>query len=100
MANARATLRLRTTDTPLPRLVWSFRPQPQPAPRTFSDVPSFTPESVALSKALKHAGFRFVGPTTTYALMQTVGLVNDHLAACFVRAEVAAEQARDELANG
>jgi len=55
------------------------------------DLPPTTPESAALSKDLKRAGFRFVGPTTVYAAMQACGVVNDHLAKCFVRAEVQRE---------
>jgi len=58
------------------------------APRSWNDVAPLTPESTALSKELKRRGFRFVGPTTVYALMQACGLVNDHLAGCRVRAEV------------
>jgi DNA-3-methyladenine glycosylase I len=54
-------------------------------------MPSTTPESTALSKELKRAGFRFVGPTTVYAAMQACGIVNDHLAACFVRRQVQRE---------
>jgi DNA-3-methyladenine glycosylase I len=86
IANARATLALRETGTPLHELVWSFAP-PARAGRLerSEDVPSRTPESVALSKALKAAGFRFVGPTTAYAAMQACGLVDDHLAACVVQ---------------
>jgi DNA-3-methyladenine glycosylase I len=55
------------------------------------DLPPTTPESTALSKELKRAGFRFVGPTTVYAAMQACGIVNDHLATCFVRAQVQRE---------
>ena len=55
------------------------------APRTLDDVPATSPESVALAKALKGRGVRFVGPTTAYALMQATGLVNDHLATCIAR---------------
>jgi DNA-3-methyladenine glycosylase I len=71
----------------LDTLIWSHAPDPaaRPAPRTLSDVPAVTPESTALSKALKKRGLRFVGPTTAYALMQACGLVNDHLAACTAR---------------
>lgn len=70
----------------LDALVWSHAPEPgRPAPATISEVPAVTPESTALSKALKKAGIRFVGPTTAYALMQACGLVNDHLAACTAR---------------
>ena len=68
-------------------LVWSFAPDPdgRPAPRTPADVPAITPESTALAKELKQRGFRFVGPTTAYALMQACGLVNDHLEGCCAR---------------
>ena len=92
IANARATVDLRDADTPLDALIWEHRPgKPRPAPRTWADVPAQTPESVALARVLKRAGFRFVGPTTLYALMQACGLVNDHLATCPARA--AAEEA-------
>ncbi|HZS94611.1 MAG TPA: DNA-3-methyladenine glycosylase I, partial [Chloroflexota bacterium] len=64
------------------------------------DVPAQTPESVALSKELKRAGFRFVGPTTVYALMQAAGLVNDHLAGCIVREDVEMEQTRVSVPVG
>jgi DNA-3-methyladenine glycosylase I len=81
-ANARAVLEL---DTPLDELLWSFAPGPGRArPRTLADVPAVTPESTAMAKELKRRGFRFVGPTTCYALMQAAGLVNDHLANCVV----------------
>lgn len=67
-------------------LLWSFAPQqPAPAPVTLTDVPAVTPESTALAKCLKSNGFRFVGPTTAYALMQATGMVNDHLADCAFR---------------
>jgi DNA-3-methyladenine glycosylase I len=83
IANARATLALRDTETPLPELVWSFAPAPRPErPASWSDVPAETDESRALSSALRAQGFRFVGPTTCYATMQACGLVDDHLAGC------------------
>jgi len=91
IVNARATVALRE-DGGLPRLVWAHRPQPGPAPRAMSDLPAQTPESVALARELKRRGFAFVGPTTMYALMQACGVVNDHLAGCWVRDEVQAEQ--------
>ncbi len=103
VANARATLDLRESPTPFAELVWSFRPNPRVAPRSFAQLPSFTPESTALAKALKRNGFRFVGPTTAYALMQACGLINDHLDGCVVRDEVAGDQASvplDALAGG
>jgi DNA-3-methyladenine glycosylase I len=85
IANARAVLAL---DDPLGELLWSFAPSgPRPAPRTPEDVPATSPESVAMARALKKRGFRFVGPTTSYALMQATGMVDDHLADCFVRSQ-------------
>ena len=88
IANARAAAAL---DTPLSELIWSFAPsRRRRAPRSLDDLPPLTPESTALSKELKKRGFRFVGPTTAYATMQACGVVNDHLAGCWVRAEVEA----------
>ncbi|KUL69805.1 MULTISPECIES: DNA-3-methyladenine glycosylase I [unclassified Streptomyces] len=71
----------------LDALIWSHAPDPaaRPVPKTLADVPAVTPESTALSKALKKRGLRFVGPTTAYALMQACGLVDDHLADCVAR---------------
>jgi DNA-3-methyladenine glycosylase I len=83
---------LRATGTPLAALFWSHRPERHRPPRGAGDWPSTTPESTALSKALRRAGFRFVGPTTAYAAMQACGVVNDHLARCFVRDSVEAER--------
>jgi DNA-3-methyladenine glycosylase I len=88
IANARGTLSLRETDTPLPELMWAHRPPRHRSPRTPRDWQSTVPESVALSKELKRAGFRFVGPTTVYAAMQACGIVNDHLVSCHVHDEV------------
>jgi len=93
LANARATLALREAGEPLAAVVWDHRPEPRPAPASFADVPATVPESAALARLLKRRGFRFVGPTTLYALMQACGLVNDHLASCPVRDEVAQAQA-------
>jgi DNA-3-methyladenine glycosylase I len=97
IANAGATVALRADGRSLPTLVWSHRPEQRPAPRSWADVAPETPESRALAKELKAAGFRFVGPTTVYSTMQACGLVNDHLADCLVREEVDAEQARITL---
>ena len=88
IANARATIALRE-DVPLNELFWSFAPE---APHAGDEWHASTPESTALSKRLKKAGFRFVGPTTVYAAMQACGVVNDHRADCWVRQAVEAER--------
>jgi DNA-3-methyladenine glycosylase I len=89
VANARAATAL---GEALAALVWSFRPKEHRAPRAPSDLAASTPESTALARELKRRGFRFVGPTTAYALMQACGLVNDHLAGCAVRGRVEGER--------
>jgi DNA-3-methyladenine glycosylase I len=84
--NARVTQRLiaEQGSGALDALIWSFEPhQKRPRPRTFSDFVATTPESIALSKELRARGFTFVGPTTMYALMQSAGLVDDHVEGCF-----------------
>jgi DNA-3-methyladenine glycosylase I len=90
IANARAVVELREAGTPLHELVWSFRREGLAPPRSSVDWVASTPDSVELSKRLKRAGFRFVGPTTVYATMQACGVVNDHLAGCWVRDDVEA----------
>lgn len=67
------------------QLLWSFAPaqENRARPRNFGEVPAVTPESTAMSKALRSRGFRFVGPTTMYALMQSTGMVDDHLHGCW-----------------
>ncbi|UQU68370.1 DNA-3-methyladenine glycosylase I [Couchioplanes caeruleus] len=70
--------------TGLSELLWSYAPAPRPRPATRQDVPATTPESAAMAKDLKKRGFKFVGPTTAYALMQATGMVDDHLAGCHV----------------
>ena len=78
--NAAATVALRDhPDGDLARLIWSFRPEQTPAPRRMAEIPTQSPESVALSKTLKRHGFTFVGPTTMFALMEAVGIVDTHL---------------------
>jgi DNA-3-methyladenine glycosylase I len=80
--NARAAAEL---PDGLAALLWSYAPRPRPPrPKTRADVPATTPASVAMAKDLKKRGFKFVGPTTAYALMQATGMVDDHLAGCFV----------------
>ncbi len=84
ITNARATVDLREHGG-LEDFVRSFRPDQQPAPESTGEVDSVSAESMALSKALKKQGFVFVGPTTMYALMQAIGLVDDHLVGCHRR---------------
>jgi DNA-3-methyladenine glycosylase I len=79
IANARAAAGL-----DLAALLWSFAPDPRPRPRRPADIPASTAESTAMAKELKRRGFRFVGPTTAYAMMQACGLVDDHLEGCRV----------------
>jgi len=93
IANARAALALRAEGRALPEVVWAHRSD-GPAPRTRDDWRSTTPASEALSKELKKAGFRFVGPTTVYAAMQACGVVDDHLATCPAREAAEAARAR------
>ena len=78
IGNARATVTLRASGG-LSDLIWSLRPAVTPQPRTMAEIPTQSPESVALAKALKVAGYRFVGPTTAFALMEAIGLVDTHL---------------------
>ena len=85
IANARAVLALWGDGRTLTDLVWSHAPAERvrlPRAIAFGEVPASPPESLALARALKSAGFRFVGPTTAYAAMQSCGLVDDHLADC------------------
>lgn len=71
----------------LSELLWSFAPPPRPRPVDGSEIPSVSTESKAMSRELKRRGFRFVGPTTAYALMQATGMVDDHIQACWVPTE-------------
>ena len=80
ITNARATVRLRdTVDGGLAGLVWSYRPESTPRPHRFADIPTQSEQSVALAGDLKRRGFRFVGPTTMYALMEAIGIIDTHL---------------------
>ncbi len=94
IANAQATLLLREQGLSLAEVVWAYA-DPSNEPRT--DIQPQTAESKALSRELKRRGFRFVGPTTCYAFMQAVGIVNDHAASCFRFPELA--RLRDTLLN-
>ncbi|QOT20055.1 DNA-3-methyladenine glycosylase I [Paenarthrobacter sp. YJN-D] len=78
ITNAKATIALRE-EGGLVEFVWSFQPDSTPAPRTLAEIPTTSPESIALSKALRKKGFAFVGPTTMYALMEAVGIIDTHL---------------------
>jgi len=91
IANAQGTLALRDS-TPLHDLVWSYRSD-GPGPTSWDTWHSETPESRELSKRLRAAGFRFVGPTTVYSTMQACGIVNDHLVSCHVREAVERDRA-------
>jgi DNA-3-methyladenine glycosylase I len=96
LGNARALRKLTVEDGEgaLDRLIWSFAPAPrteEDRPRSLAELPAVTAESTALSKELRRRGFRFVGPTTMYALMQSAGLVDDHVRGCWrVSTEAAA----------
>ena len=83
IANARAVADLGSPDD-LCELLWSFAPPPRPRPADLSEIPSVTAESKAMARELKRRGFRFVGPTTAYALMQATGMVDDHIRGCWV----------------
>lgn len=86
IANARAAADLGSSED-LSELLWSFAPPPRPRPVDGSEIPSVSTESKAMSRELKRRGFRFVGPTTAYALMQATGMVDDHIQACWVPTE-------------
>ncbi|MEV8337494.1 DNA-3-methyladenine glycosylase I [Leucobacter sp. NPDC077196] len=80
VANARAALQLRERDgVGLAEFVWSFRPERSPVPKCDAEVPAVSPESSALARELKRRGFAFVGPTTVFALMAAIGIVDAHL---------------------
>jgi DNA-3-methyladenine glycosylase I len=93
VANAKATVALRGRGISLAALVWRHRPEALGERRTFAEVPASTPESAALSATLRRSGFRFVGPTTVYAAMQSLGVVNDHLVDCHWHAIAQADRA-------
>ena len=94
IANAHAVLRLHDDGESLAGLLWSFEPRRRGrrVPQQLGDLPGATEESKALSKALRKRGFCFVGPTTVYAAMQSLGVVDDHLRGCHVRADCERER--------
>ena len=93
IANARALLGLWATGQSLAAMLWAYE-VPAVSPATSADVPALTVQSQALSAALRRRGFRFVGPTTVYAAMQSLGVVDDHLTGCHFRSAVEAERSQ------
>jgi DNA-3-methyladenine glycosylase I len=81
ISNARLVVEM--DEGELDAVMWSFAPRARPRPSSFADIPAVTAESEAMSKALRKRGFRFVGPTTMYALMQSAGMVDDHVTGCW-----------------
>jgi DNA-3-methyladenine glycosylase I len=95
VANARVALEL---PEGLAALLWSFAPAPREGrPATLADLPASTPESAAMAKELRRRGFRFIGPTTAYALMQATGMVDDHLVGCHVFGIDAADRDKSRI---
>jgi DNA-3-methyladenine glycosylase I len=94
ITNAQASIRLRDQGISLAALVWKHEPHATRPPTTTGELPASTPESKSLSVELRSHGFRFVGPTTVYAAMQSLGVVNDHLGGCAFRDVVQSERAR------
>ncbi len=90
--NAKLTLEIQREFGSLAAYIWRFEPEPVKGPIVAGSIPAETEASKALSKDLRKRGFSFVGPTTSYAFMQAMGLVNDHVDGCFCRAEAAAER--------
>lgn len=86
IANSRAVLDVQDRFGSLAALIWSFEPsRRRVVPTRLGEIPPTSPESTAMAKELRRHGFRFVGPTTAYAAMESLGLVNDHLQGCHVR---------------
>ena len=94
--NAKRALELINEKGTLAKYFWSFEPGPEdrPATVTHENIPGSTPASTAMSKDLKKRGWSFVGPTTAYAFMQAMGLVNDHIEGCYCR-EIIEEKRRN-----
>ena len=93
IANARAVVELQAQGKSLAGLVWGYEVPAGRAPSSTGDIPASTPQSKELSAQLRRLGFGFVGPTTVYAAMQSLGVVDDHLRSCHFRAEAEAERA-------
>lgn len=99
IVNARATLDVQHRRGSLAGLIWSFEPnrKGRAVPQWVGDLPAVSADSTALAKELRRVGFRFVGPTTAYAAMQSLGMVNDHLLGCHVRAACEEDRRRMNL---
>jgi DNA-3-methyladenine glycosylase I len=93
IANASAVVELRGQGKSLARVLWAYEVPVQRPPLSTGDIPGSTQQSKELSAQLRRFGFRFVGPTTAYASMQSLGVVNDHLRDCHFRAQAEAERA-------
>jgi DNA-3-methyladenine glycosylase I len=87
LANARALVAMHAAGETLDALSWSFAAEPRPRLASLDQIRATTPESTELSRALRERGFRFVGPTIVYAFMQSAGIVDDHLAGCWLAAD-------------
>jgi DNA-3-methyladenine glycosylase I len=94
IGNARALVALWEGGRKLADLVWAHEPPRSAGPASLAEVPAVTAQSTALSKELRRAGFRFVGPTTAHAFMEAMGVVNDHLRGCWVRDDCETTRAR------
>jgi len=93
IGNARAVLDVQAEEGSLAALIWRYEPAPDPPARELADLPAFRPEAKELSKELRRRGLRFVGPTTVYAAMQALGVVNDHVEGCYRRPAIEEERA-------
>ena len=100
IANAAVVREIQAVEGSFADFVWAFAQPDAPAPTRFADVPAITEASTALSKELRRRGARFVGPTTMYALMQAMGMVNDHLSGCHVRDAVQTERELSHKSGG
>jgi len=86
--NANIAKQIVKTEGSLAALIWSFEPEARAPARSLADLPTQTPESTALAKELKSRGWKFFGPTTAYAFMQSMGLINDHIIDCAIYEKV------------
>lgn len=93
IANAAAMIEIAAQGQSLAGLIWAHEPARGPVPASTADLPGATAASRALSADLRRSGFRFVGPTTAYSAMQSLGVVNDHLEGCHIRVACASERA-------